>query len=90
MLAPLFAVGGGGEEAINEGAVGGGAGVVDEVVDFGLGGGEAGEIEGGAANERAAIRFGGGGEVLFFQLGHEKGIDGGVVRGWFLEGPPFG
>ena len=51
---------------------------------------QAGEIEGGAADERAAIGFGGGGELLFAERGGDEGIDGGGFGDGLLEGPPFG
>ena len=73
---PAFAVGGAGEEAVDELVVGVFGGVFEEGFDFGVGGGHAGKVERGAADEGALIGLGGGGEGFGFQAFEDKGVDG--------------
>ncbi len=97
---PALAVGRGGEQAVDDLFVGVGRFVFQEGVDFGGRGRQAGEIEGDAADEAAAIERGGGLEVLFAQACEDEGVDGvadpGIAGGGhrraddFLEGPVFG
>ena len=80
VTAPAFAVGGGGEEAVDEGGVGG-IGIFKRIRfeggDLGRGGREAGEVEGEAADQRAAVGSGVGGEAVVREFGEDEVIDGG-------------
>lgn len=79
---PSFAVGGGGEQTFDEGVEGVGGGVGEEGGDLFRGGGEAGEVVGGTADEGAAVR---GGGVIGWVGSVEEGVDGG--GGLNREGP---
>ena len=68
-----FAEVGGGEEGVD-----GGLGILDG----GLSWGEAGEVEGEAAEEGVIGGFGGGGEVFLFELGLDEGVDGVIGGVW--------
>ena len=70
-----LAVGGGGEETIDESLVGVGPGVGEEGVDLGWRRREAGQVEGDAAEERGAIRFGGESQALLLEGREEERID---------------
>ena len=59
VLAPAFAVVGGGEEAVDDSGPGVGGFIGEEGGDFGGGGGEACEVEGYAADKSGAVGFGG-------------------------------
>ena len=96
----VFAVAGGGEEAVDELGIGVGGGVLEKGLGLGRCGGKAGEVEGDAADEAAFVGGFVGGEVFFFEAGGDEVIDGvddpvgevGFGRGgffWFHEGPVF-
>ena len=87
---PARAVLGRGEEAVDEVAEGVGGVVGEEGGDFGGGGWEAGEVEGGAADEGVAVGGRGGGEVVFFEFGEDEGVDGGAGPGGVLDGGQCG
>ena len=61
---PAFAEVGGVEEMIDKFVVGGGIRVGDEGVDFLRGGGQAGDVEGGSADEGSTVCFGREGESV--------------------------
>ena len=96
VASPFFAVARGGEQAVDFVLPGVGGFVVEEEIGFGLGGGQAEKVVGGAPQEGEAVgggRFGdaGGGEFAV-----DEGVDGiaggGVGRdggaNGFAEGPP--
>ena len=86
VAAPAFPELGGGEEAIDERGDGVWGGIAEEGIEFGLGGGEADEIEGEAADEVAAIGVWGGLEVMGFEVGEDEVIDGGARPSGIFEG----
>ncbi len=74
-----------GEKAVHNFFVGAIGFVVQEGVDFGGSGREAGEIERDAADEGFAIGFGRGAQILFFEAGEHEGIDGIVHPGGVFD-----
>ena len=79
VAAPAFTVGRGGKQAVDEGGVGG-VGITERIGfegdDLGFGGWEAGEVEGEAADQRAAIGSGVGAEAMVCEFGEDEVIDG--------------
>ena len=85
---PVFAVGGLGEVVVDDGGVVG-CDEGEEAVDFFGSRGEAGEVEGEAAEEGVRWGFGREGEFFLGEAGEEEGVDWmGCGRGWegFFDG----
>jgi hypothetical protein len=82
--APFFAVGGGGEETVDEFGEGVWGWVGEEGVGFGWGGREAGEVVGGAAEEGARGGWGRELETVGGGFGEEEavGVGGGGGDCW--------
>ena len=73
--APAFAVAGGGEEAVDGAGVGVGRAVGEEGGDFGGRRGEACQVIGDTAQERAGVGGGGGREAGGGEFGVDEGVD---------------
>ena len=75
VAAPALSVGVTGQEPVEDALPGVGGGVVEKSGNLVEGGGEAGEIERGAAEERAPIGKPGGHEAASFECGDDEAVD---------------
>src|SRR5262249_16871676 len=85
---PAFAVARRGEQTVHEAVIGVSGAVVDEGVHLIGRRRQAGGVEGDAADERDAVRVGGGGEAVRLEFRQDESIDRVAHPGGILDGGP--